>query len=104
MRKLRLEGAGYKIDQESKNPYCKCMKTTTTVSAKGQVTIPKRLRDRLGLRSGDVLEFTDDGGRLVGRKADIGNRVDALYGILGRGERTDKLLEAMRGPGLRRRR
>ena len=80
------------------------MKTTTTLSAKGQITIPKRLRDRLGLHSGDVLEFTDDDGRLVGRKADIGNRVDALYGVLGRGERTDKLMDAMRGPGLRRRR
>jgi AbrB family looped-hinge helix DNA binding protein len=29
----------------------------TTVSEKGQVTIPKRLRDRLGIRPGEVLEL-----------------------------------------------
>ncbi len=39
------------------------------VSEKGQVTIPKALRDRLGLRPGTTIEFTDESGKLVGRKA-----------------------------------
>ena len=39
------------------------------VSEKGQVTIPKALRDRLGLRAGTSLEFQAEGGRLVATKA-----------------------------------
>jgi AbrB family looped-hinge helix DNA binding protein len=39
------------------------------VSEKGQVTIPKALRDRLGLRSGTVLDFQAEAGKLVATKA-----------------------------------
>lgn len=53
-----------------------------TVSENGQVTIPKALRDRLGIRPGVVLEFHDEGGRLVATKAMDADPVDALYGIL----------------------
>ena len=35
------------------------------VSEKGQVTIPKLLRDRLGLRPGTALDFQAEGGRLI---------------------------------------
>lgn len=38
------------------------------VSEKGQVTIPKLLRDRLGLRPGTALDFQAEGGRLIGTK------------------------------------
>ena len=40
----------------------------TTVSEKGQITIPKALRDKLGLTPGTVLEFEAAGGQLVARK------------------------------------
>lgn len=39
------------------------------VSEKGQVTIPKAVRDRLGLRAGTELIFEAEGGRLVAHKA-----------------------------------
>jgi antitoxin PrlF len=38
------------------------------VSEKGQVTIPKACRDRLGLRAGSVLEFQTCEGKLVAVK------------------------------------
>ena len=43
---------------------------TTAVSEKGQVTIPKRLRDQLGLRAGTELTFAAVGGKLVGSKTE----------------------------------
>jgi AbrB family looped-hinge helix DNA binding protein len=41
----------------------------SAISEKGQVTIPKAVRDRLGLRPGTVIEFRAEGGKLVGTKA-----------------------------------
>jgi len=38
------------------------------VSEKGQVTIPKMLREQMGLKPGTVLEFQSRAGRLVARK------------------------------------
>ena len=34
--------------------------TTTTISSKGQITIPKRIRDRHHLETGDKIEFLED--------------------------------------------
>ncbi|MEZ3118120.1 AbrB/MazE/SpoVT family DNA-binding domain-containing protein [Halobaculum sp. MBLA0147] len=38
---------------------------TTRVSQKGQTTIPKEIRDRLGIEPGDRVEWTDDGGEIT---------------------------------------
>ena len=40
-----------------------------TLSEKGQITIPKKLRQSLGLKPGTVLDFTEDEGRLIAAKA-----------------------------------
>jgi len=69
----------------------------SVVSEKGQVTIPKRLRDRLGLRPGVVLEFRDEGGELVATKAVERDPIDAVYGILPPGFDTDAYIAAIRG-------
>ncbi|MEM9079955.1 MAG: AbrB/MazE/SpoVT family DNA-binding domain-containing protein [Verrucomicrobiota bacterium] len=40
----------------------------TTVSEKGQITIPKALRSKLGLETGTILDFTEENGRLIAEK------------------------------------
>jgi AbrB family looped-hinge helix DNA binding protein len=67
------------------------------VSEKGQVTIPKALRTRLGIRPGAILDFDAEGGRLVARKAQATDVVDAAWGILDLPESVDAFVERARG-------
>lgn len=72
----------------------------TTVSEKGQITIPKRLRDRLGLRPGTVIDFEETEGRLIGRKLVPADQLDDLYGTLPLPPGgTDAFIREIRGPG-----
>jgi antitoxin PrlF len=75
------------------------MKTTAIVSEKGQVTIPKRLRVKLGLVPGTVLEFEERHGKLVASRAVV---VDPIRALVGLGEKrsvdVDRWLAAARGP------
>jgi AbrB family looped-hinge helix DNA binding protein len=69
----------------------------TRVSDRGQVTIPKGVRTKLGLRPGTVIEFEAERGRLIGRKTTDRDVVDELYGSLEMGEPVDDYLERVRG-------
>lgn len=69
----------------------------TTVSEKGQITIPKPLRVRLGLRKGQVLELREEKGKLVLSKSDARDAIDELYGILKLGRSTDEIIDDLRG-------
>ena len=69
----------------------------TTVSEKGQVTIPKALRDRLGLGPGQVLDFRERNGRLIAEKLPDRDAVSSVYGILRPGRGTDRLMTELRG-------
>ncbi|MGH7411123.1 MAG: AbrB/MazE/SpoVT family DNA-binding domain-containing protein [Candidatus Methylomirabilis sp.] len=68
-----------------------------TVSEKGQVTIPKPLRERLGIRPGHVLDFRDEQGRLVATKVTPEDPVESVYGILKLGRPTDDVITSLRG-------
>ena len=67
------------------------------VAVRGQVTIPKILRERLGIRPGTVLDFEEDHGRLIAVKAATTDAIDQVYGKFGRGRRTETIMQELRG-------
>jgi antitoxin PrlF len=73
----------------------------TTVTSKGQVTIPKPIRDRLGIQPGNSVTFelaTD--GRVVLTKVGgkrPANRLRVLRGSAGAGLSTDEIMALTRG-------
>lgn len=71
----------------------------TTVSEKGQITIPKPLRDRLGLAPGTILDFDAESGRLIGRKRLTADPFRKWRGScrLPKGQSVDKYLNEVRG-------
>ena len=54
----------------------------SAVSEKGQVTIPKALREKLGIRPGTVLTFSTHQGELIARKI---STIDTLQKWRGKG-------------------
>ncbi len=74
----------------------------TTVTSKGQVTIPKPVRDHLGIVPGNQVEFRrGDDGRIVIEKAEAPasppSRLASLRGHAGRGMSTDEIMALLRG-------
>jgi len=67
------------------------------VAERGQVTIPKAIRDRLGIAPGTLLEFKAEQGRLIAVKAELVDKLGAIYGCFGRGRRTDTIIAELRG-------
>jgi AbrB family looped-hinge helix DNA binding protein len=77
----------------------------TTLTSKGQVTIPKRIRDALNLAPGSVVDFAVNSegdvvihkvGARPGRKPD---RFEAARGKANIKWRTDDLMALLRGEG-----
>ncbi len=67
------------------------------VAERGQVTIPKELRDRLGVVPGTMLEFSEEHGRLIAVKLFRADPVAKVYGCLGRKFDTDAFMAEIRG-------
>jgi AbrB family looped-hinge helix DNA binding protein len=60
------------------------MKNAATVTSKGQITIPLAVRNRLGLREGDRVEFvTQDGRTLIQPVRGEDNPFSRFAGALG---------------------
>ena len=68
------------------------------ISQRGQVTIPKKLRDEFGLHHNAEVEITPtEDGLLIRKCADGVRPVDRVYGILGTGGSTDEYMAEIRG-------
>jgi antitoxin PrlF len=60
------------------------VKYSSSISSKGQVTIPQEIRNRLGLVAGDRVDFVVEGDRTVILPSrDDGNPFEKYRGILG---------------------
>jgi antitoxin PrlF len=70
-----------------------------TLSEKGQITIPKPLRESLGLRTGTVVLFLEEHGHLVIRKQVDENPFEAVRGSvkLPEGMTVDAWMDELRG-------
>ena len=73
------------------------------ISERGQITIPKALRDRFGLHHNVEVEISPtDHGLLIRKRTTAEHPVDRVYGILGRdalgeGVSIDDYIEEIRG-------
>ena len=68
------------------------------ISERGQITIPKALRERVGMNHNVEVEITAVADGLLIRKRTMGQHpVDAVFGMLGEGGSTDDYLEDIRG-------
>lgn len=56
------------------------------LTSKGQITIPKRIRARLGVKEGDALVFNEEGDKMVVSKVRNKSPFEKYRGILKRGK------------------
>jgi AbrB family looped-hinge helix DNA binding protein len=71
----------------------------STMSSKGQLTIPMELREKLGLAAGTVVQFELRDGAVLMRKGAVHDHpVDRLFGHLNLGRPVDDIIDEMRGP------
>jgi AbrB family looped-hinge helix DNA binding protein len=67
------------------------------VTEKGQVTIPKDIREKLGIKPGSSVRFRVLEGKCVVEKEIKENKIDKWVGYLKSKKRTDELIEELRG-------
>jgi antitoxin PrlF len=72
---------------------------SSRLTSKGQITIPKEVRDRLGLRPGDELEFIQENNSFRVSKRIRESPFDRYVGYLRKleGRQPDELVEELRG-------
>ena len=70
---------------------------TAVVAERGQVTIPKALRDRMGIRPATVLNFSIRNGMLTAVKAVKEDPVSSVLGCLKTNRSSDQLISELRG-------
>lgn len=72
----------------------------STISSKGQITVPAKIRRKLGLVPGMALEFDEDSDCLVARPAFNESEMDGVFGCakgFEQGKSSQDLLKEQRG-------
>jgi AbrB family looped-hinge helix DNA binding protein len=69
----------------------------TVVSERGRISVPKAILDRLAIKPGTELEMEVVTGGLMVRKKPSRSRWKDVYGALGKTERSDKIVDDLRG-------
>jgi AbrB family looped-hinge helix DNA binding protein len=69
----------------------------TKLSASGRINVPKALRERLGMRPGDLLEVHAEGDRLILAKVRGSDPAARVYGILDIAGDSDAAIRELRG-------
>jgi antitoxin PrlF len=76
----------------------------SNITSKGQVTLPKRMRDAAGLKPGRPVDFAlaADGGIVVrprekAARSDIAKRIEKVRGTMKLGMSTDEFMILLRG-------
>lgn len=70
------------------------------VTTKGQVTIPKEVRESMGIDPGDEVEFVEVEGKYVLRKRVEENPFEKWKGTLETGRSTEEVMAELRGRDL----
>lgn len=68
----------------------------TKVTAKGQVTIPKEIREKLGIHPGDDVEFEERDGTVILKK-DTDNPFERWRGVAETDQSVDERMGELRG-------
>ena len=66
------------------------------VAERGQITIPKAIRDSLGLTPGVVLNLREENGRIVAEKVPLEDPFAKVLGCLTLDKSTDEILADLR--------
>lgn len=69
--------------------------TGAVMTTKGQVTLPKELRDRLGLMQGDVIEFVEEDGKIILRRAQSASNPFAQWALAGKQNEANRVPDAV---------
>ena len=72
-----------------------------SISTKGQVTIPKKIREKLGIKAGDIIEFIEENGLVyLQRKRSIEKeekKFRQFKGIIKSSITSDQFIKELRG-------
>lgn len=88
-----------KFDLTCRNSYHLSMTYLKAIlSEKGQVTIPKAIREQLGFKPGEVIIFEAKKGQMIGKKKPNASSLDEVVGLFkGRISGVDAYLDYVRG-------